>query len=114
MKLNKIIKGLRVEKKLSQSFIAHELFLEQSQYCRREKGEIHFTPDEIIKISQVLGTTIAILFGEEVSKPVDQNKEFTTKYVTVPEKFIEDYELLLNKKDDEIKVLRQKLGNSLV
>ncbi|MDA6069140.1 helix-turn-helix domain-containing protein [Flavobacterium sp. AC] len=105
MKLNKRIRALRIEKKLSQSYIAHELSLEQSQYCRREKGEIHFSPDEIVKISKLLDTNIALLFGEETNKSNNLDQE-SIKYVTVPKLFIDQYELRIKEKDDLIKLLR--------
>ncbi len=97
-----------MEKKLSQSYIAHELRLEQSQYCRREKGEIQFTSDEIIKIAQLLKTNIASFFGEEINKPNDSDPEDLIKYITIQHKFIEQYELRIKEKDDIIKLLRQK------
>lgn len=107
MKLNKRIRALRIEKKLSQSYIAHELGLEQSQYCRREKGEIHFSPDEIIKIAELLTTNVAVLFGEESNKPNNLNQE-NIKYVMVSEKFIDEYEFRIKEKDNLIKLLRQE------
>lgn len=107
MKLNKKIRALRVEKKMSQSYIAHELGLEQSQYSRREKGEINFSPDEIIKIAKLLDTNVAVLFGEEKNTLNDLHQR-TTKYITVPETFIEDYELRIKEKDDLIKLLQEK------
>lgn len=104
MTLNKRIRALRIEKKISQSSIAHELSLEQSQYCRREKGEIHFSPDQIMKIAKLLKTNIAVLFGEEINKPNNLDQE-SIKYVTVPEKFINEYELRIKEKDELIKLL---------
>lgn len=111
MTLNKKIRALRIEKKISQSYIAHELSLEQSQYCRREKGEIHFSPDEIIKIAKLLATNVAALFGEEINKPNNLDQE-NIKYITVPEKFIDEYELRIKEKDDLIKLLRQESNKS--
>ena len=63
MKLHEKVKLLRDDKKLSQDFLAHELGLDQSQYSRREKGEIQFVPEEIKKLSKLLETTISNLFG---------------------------------------------------
>lgn len=107
MKLNKKIRTLRIEKKLSQSYIAHELGLEQSQYCRREKGEIHFSPDELIKIAKLLNTNITVLFDEEANKASNLDPQ-SLKYVTVPQMFIDQYELRIKEKDDLIKLLRRE------
>lgn len=110
MRLNEKVKTLREEKKLSQSYLAHELGLEQSQYSRREKGEIQFVPDEIIKLSKVLETTIANLFDEEtiVFNNIDQKGGNFGQYITVSYKLIEQYEFRLKEKDDLIELLRQK------
>ena len=110
MRLNEKVKTLREEKKLSQSYLAHELGLEQSQYSRREKGEIQFVPDEIIKLSKLLETTIANLFDEEtiVFNNIDQKGGNFGQYITVSDKLIEQYEFRLKEKDDLIELLRQK------
>ncbi len=108
MKLNKIIKLFRLEKKLSQSYIAHELGLEQSQYCRREKGEINFSPEEIKKIARILETNISVLFGEDLNYSSERISENVLRFVTVPEKLIHEYEKIIKQKDDLIKELSQK------
>lgn len=108
MKLNEKVKIIREEKKLSQSYIAHELGLDQSQYSRREKGEIYFNPDEIIKLSFLLDTSISILF--DVQKNLS-GKHLQTKnnLSSISEKLIEQYESKLKEKDEIIEMLREKL-----
>lgn len=110
MRLNEKAKTLREEKKLSQSYLAHELGLEQSQYSRREKGEIQFVPDEIVKLSKLLETTISNLFDEQANifSIQTQNGGYFGQYITVSDKLIEQYELRLKEKDDLIELLRQK------
>lgn len=109
MKLHEKVKTLREERKLSQDFLAHELGLDQSQYSRREKGEIQFVPDELKKISKLLETTISNLFGEEtiVFNNTDQKGGNFGQYVTTSEKLIEQYELRLKEKDELIALLRK-------
>jgi transcriptional regulator with XRE-family HTH domain len=65
MQLHEKIRSIRENKKLSQGYLAQELGLDQSQYSRREKGEIPFVPNEIVRISKLLETSISDLFGEE-------------------------------------------------
>ncbi len=110
MKLHEKVKMLREEKKLSQGFLAHELGLDQSQYSRREKGEIQFIPEEIMKLSNLLETSISNLFGEEtnVFNNVNQKGGNFGQYVTIPEKLIEQYELRLKEKDELIAILRDR------
>ncbi|MDQ1164613.1 transcriptional regulator with XRE-family HTH domain [Flavobacterium sp. SORGH_AS 622] len=108
-----MIKLLRLEKKLSQSFIAHELGVEQSQYCRREKGEINFSPEEIKKIAKILETNIAVLFNEGLNYSGEISSDNILRFVTVPEKLIHEYEKIIKQKDDLIKELRQKNKGSV-
>ena len=108
MNLHEKIKEIREDKKLSQSFLAHELNLDQSQYSRREKGEIDFTPKEITILSKKLETPISKLFGEEtnVFNNVDQKGGSFGQYVTTSEKLIEQFELRLTEKDEMIAQLK--------
>lgn len=82
--------------------------LDQSQYSRREKGEIQFVPDEIVKLSKLLETTISNLFGEEtiVFNNVDQKGGNFGQYVSTHEKLIEQYELRIKEKDEMIGLLK--------
>jgi transcriptional regulator with XRE-family HTH domain len=97
MHVHEKIKIIREDKKLSQGFLAHELGLDQSQYSRREKGEIQFVPDEIVKLSKLLDTSISNLFGEEtnVFNNIDQKGGNFGQYVSTQDKLIEQYELRL-------------------
>lgn len=99
MQLHDKIKRIRKDKKLSQEDLAHELGLDQSQYSRREKGEIPFVPNEIVKISKVLKTSVAFLFGEETG---NQN-------VSIDEKLIQQYELRIKEKEEMIALLKSKI-----
>ena len=110
MLLHEKIKAIREDKKLSQGYLAHELGLDQSQYSRREKGEIQFIPDEIVKLSKLLETTISNLFGEETNVFTIhiQNGGNFGQYVSTHEKLIEQYELRIQEKDDMIALLKKK------
>lgn len=109
MQIHEKIKVIRESKKLSQSYLAHELNLDQSQYSRREKGEIQFVLAEIVKLSKILGITISELFGEKI-KGISEEPQNGVKiegYVSVPKKLIEQYEFRIKEKDDMILVLKQ-------
>ena len=111
MRLHEKVKQVREEKKFSQDYIAHELGLDQSQYSRREKGEIQFIPEEISKLSKVLETPISSLFGEEtiIFNNIDQKGGNFGQYISISEKLIEQYEARLNEKDELIKFLKSKI-----
>lgn len=101
MQVHEKIKAIREDKKLSQGYLANELGLDQSQYSRREKGEIPFVPNEIQKISKLLKISISNLFGEEIL--VNQ------KDVSIDEKLIEQYELRIKEKKEMISLLKSKM-----
>jgi len=104
MQLHEKIKTIREDKKLSQSFIAFELGLDQSQYSRREKGEIDFTSKEILVLSEKLDTPVSKLFGEDatVFNNIDQKGGNFGQYITVSEKLIEQYEERIKEKEKQI------------
>lgn len=112
MRLHEKIKHVREERKLSQDFIAHELGLSQSQYSRRESGEIKFIAEEIIQLSKVLETKIADLYGEEgtVFNNHNQNGGAFGQYVTVSDKLIEQFEKRIQEKDEMIELLKNQLS----
>ena len=113
MQIHEKIKQIREDKKLSQVYLANELELDQSQYSRREKGEIQFVPSEIAKISKILDTTISNLFGEEtnVFTVHTQNGGNFGQHISVSEKLIEQFELRIKEKDEIIHLLRNKYNS---
>lgn len=108
MKLYQKVKAIRENEKLSQSYLAHELGLDQSQYSRREKGEVQFIPDEIVKLAQLLNTSVSTLFCEqEKFQPIEIHTPKNIGLIT--DKLIEQYEFRLREKDEIINNLREKL-----
>lgn len=104
MQIHEKIKSIREDKKMSQSFIAFELGLDQSQYSRRENGEIDFTAKELLALSRKLEIPVSKLYDEEttVFNNIDQKGGNFGQYVSVSEKLIEQYDLLLLEKDKRI------------
>lgn len=112
MKVFERVKSLRVSKKISQESIAFELSLNQSQYSRRECGEIPFTADEVEKLSSILDVKISELYGEETIIFNKHNQKGGTlgQYITVPDKLIEQYEERLKEKETIIQLLREQIA----
>lgn len=104
------VKLLREEKKVSQEFIAHELGLSQSQYSRRENGEVKFVAEEIGKLAKLLEVSVSHIYGEETNSFTvhTQNGGNFGQYIQVSEKLIEQYETRLKEKDDMILLLKNK------
>jgi len=61
MKKQKLI-NIRKERKISQSVMAYRLGMEQSQYCRREKGETRISELEWNKIATILEVKLVDIF----------------------------------------------------
>ena len=111
MFLHKVIKTLRESKKLSQEYIAFQLGLSQSQYSRRENGEVKFLADEIGKLAKILEVSVSYIYGEETNSFTihTQNGGNFEQYIQVSEKLIEQHEMRLKEKDELIKLLKTKL-----
>ena len=109
MEIYEKIKNIRESKKISQDYLAIELGLGQSQYSRRETGEVEFSPKQIKTISKLLDTSIANLFGEETITFNNNGKKVGNfgQYITTSEKLIEQYEFRLKEKDEIIARLQQ-------
>jgi len=109
MKLHERIKTIREEKRISQEAIAYKLGMSQSQYSRRENGEVKFLADEIIQLSSALDSKISDLYGEETTTLNNHNQKGGNfgYYVMIPEKLIEQYEKRLQEKDEMIALLKK-------
>lgn len=102
------IKLLREDKKISQEFISHELGLSQSQYSRRENGEVKFVAEEIGKLAKLLEVSVSHIYGEETNSFTvhTQNGGNFGQYIQVSEKLIEQFEARLKEKDEIILLLK--------
>ncbi|MRX41813.1 helix-turn-helix domain-containing protein [Flavobacterium sp. LC2016-23] len=59
------LKAERKEKKLSQEQIAELLFMDQSQYNRREKGLIKISTEEWKKMAKILNVKVEDIFESD-------------------------------------------------
>lgn len=69
------IKGKRVENNITQSEMADMLGLSHNGYSQKENGYRKFTPDELWKISQILGVSMDIFFKKIVPNRQQNRKE---------------------------------------
>lgn len=94
--------------KISQEFISHELGLSQSQYSRRENGEVKFVTEEIGKLAKLLEVSVSHIYGEETNSFTvhTQNGGNFGQYIQVSEKLIEQFEARLKEKDEIILLLK--------
>ena len=118
---NKLIRA-RKEKKFSQQDVAEFLSISQTQYLRKEKGEIGITEQEWDKIAKLLNVEVEEI-KEEENKNISQHIENVTgsyigsnnNYCNVPKFLLEnqkEYIELLKKEIESLKVKLSLLENS--
>jgi transcriptional regulator with XRE-family HTH domain len=67
-----IIRKLRMERNLTQEYIAHELDISQNAYCKIENGQVNITVDRLEKIAAILETPMVVLFQDVDPRPVTE------------------------------------------
>lgn len=111
MQLNKKVQFYRMQRGYSQEYISDLLSLEQSQYSRRETGQVDFRAQEVARLAEVLGIDIAELFNDSTTIFTSNNQSGGNfgQYVSLPDKLIEQYEARLREKDEMIAVLKAQV-----
>jgi transcriptional regulator with XRE-family HTH domain len=111
MELFEKVKFYRESRRLSQEFVGARLNIEQSQYSRRESGQIAFTVDELQNLSQLFEVEISDLMKDKMVVFNNHNQTGGTfgQYINLPEKLIEQFEARLKEKDEFIKLLKQRI-----
>ena len=113
---NKLIRA-RKEKKFSQQDVAEFLSISQTQYLRKEKGEIGITEQEWDKIAKLLNVEVEEI-KEEENKNISQHFENVTgsyigsnnNYCNVPEFLLENQKEYIELLKKEIESLKAKLS----
>lgn len=102
------VKFFREKQGYSQEKLAYQLGIEQSQYSRRESGQVKFSADEVLAISKILNIEISELMGDNtvVFNLSTQNGGNFGQYVSIPEVLITQYEQRLKEKDETINLLK--------
>ncbi|WP_167510773.1 helix-turn-helix domain-containing protein [Chryseobacterium sediminis] len=110
MEIHKRIKSIREIKEISQDAIAFELDLHQSQYSRREKGDIPFSVNEIEKIAAFLGVRVSELYGEELfQNSLESDKMASGSHGIISCKLLEQFEILMKEKEAVIAMLKERI-----
>ena len=105
------IKFHRELKKFSQEFVGARLDLEQSQYSRRESGQIPFSINEVQKLSDLFEVEITELLQDNavIFNNHNQTGGNFGQYLNVSDKLIEQYEARLVEKDEIITILKKRI-----
>ena len=113
MTINEKVKFFREKKGYSQESLAYRLGIEQSQYSRRENGQVKFSADEVLEISKMLDIEISELFSDQtvVFNSSNQSGGSFGQYINIPEVLITQYEQRLKEKDEMISLLKNVIEN---
>jgi transcriptional regulator with XRE-family HTH domain len=112
MEIFEKVRFFREQKKLSQEFVSTILNIEQSQFSRRESGQIPFSINELDKLSELFDVEISEFFKEKTVIFTSNNQQGGSfgQYVSVPDRLIEQYEMRLKEKEEMIDMLKEQIN----
>jgi transcriptional regulator with XRE-family HTH domain len=105
----------RENKGFSQNYVAEKLFMDESNYCRRELGQTKISFSEWKKLSEILGVSIEDIFESEENQFFICNDNATGNYqgtnhiYSIPQSLLETQQKYIAKLEDEIKQLKKEL-----
>lgn len=107
----------RKAKGYSQNHMAEKLFMDVSNYHRREKGQIKISLSEWEKLSEILNTPIEDIFEPDESHIVifgdnavgNNNDTNTNTIYSLPEHFMDIQKKYIQKLEEENEQLKQRL-----
>jgi transcriptional regulator with XRE-family HTH domain len=104
------IKTIREAKDLSGEYLATQMGITQATYSRKEKGEIDFSLNDLLKVSEVLEVPMGKLVDQDLAKVITQTNNYHdtstgNPYITVDE----GYKAALETQKEEIAYLRAQV-----
>ena len=116
-KIGERVKNVREQRNFSQQYVSSKLGISQKAYSKIETGETKLSVDNLLKLSEILETSVTDLL-ESVGNAVYNNLgthtgEGIVINKTASDKIGELYEKIILSKDDEIKRLIQQNENLL-
>lgn len=111
------LKETRENKGLSQKQIAEKLFMDVSNYNRREKGQAKISANEWEKLASILEVPVEDIFESEESMIFICKDNATGNYqgnnhiYTIPEFLLESQRKYIQKLEEEVQTLKEKIIN---
>ncbi len=107
------IKTIREAKDLSGEYLAAQMGITQATYSRKEKGEIDFSLNDLLKVSEVLEVPMARLMDKDLAKVITQtNSEFhdnAAGFIENQTVSAEGYKVAIETQKEEIAHLRAQV-----
>ena len=104
---NKLINA-RKEKNMTQEVISKLVFMSQSQYQRRERGEIRISDDEWMKIAEVLGKEVDDIKEEDNFTTINNYEGHSGYYSASNNYFYNNPEFIMKNQQDYIEMLKEE------
>jgi transcriptional regulator with XRE-family HTH domain len=107
---NKLIKA-RKEKNMTQSDMADLLFMSQSQYQRRERGEIRISDEEWMRLAKFLGKELEDIKEEDSITTIYNYDNYSGNYSASNNYFYNIPEFIMKNQQEYIEMLKQEIKN---
>ena len=104
---NKLITA-RKEKNMTQKDIADMLFMCQSQYHRRERGEIRISDDEWVRMAKLLGKEIEEIQEEDSITAIHNYDNQSAHYSAGNNYYYNIPEFIMKNQQEYIEMLKEK------
>ena len=106
---NKLITA-RKERNMTQSDMADLLFISQSQYQRREHGEIRISDDEWMRIAKFLGKEVQDIKEEDNITTVYNYDNHSGNYSASNNYFYNIPEFIMKNQQEYIEMLKEEIN----
>lgn len=105
------IKTIREAKDLSGEYLAAQMGISQATYSRKEKGEIDFSLNDLLKVSEVLEVPMARLMDKDLAKIITQTNNDNATGMGIVENLhsAEGYKVAIETQEKEIAYLRAQV-----
>jgi transcriptional regulator with XRE-family HTH domain len=110
------IKTIREAKDLSGEYLAAQMGISQATYSRKEKGEIDFSLNDLLKVSEVLEVPMGKLVDQDLAKVITQNNNIsdtatgnTSYLIENQNNTAEGYKVAIETQKEEIAHLRAQV-----
>jgi transcriptional regulator with XRE-family HTH domain len=105
---NKLI-AARKEKNMTQNDMAELLFMDQSQYQRREQGKIHISNDEWDRMAKLLDKEVEDIKEEETIATINNNYDnYSGNYAAGDNNFYNIPEFMMKYQQEYIEMLKEE------
>lgn len=105
---NKLITA-RKEKNMTQNDMAELLFISQSQYQRRECGEIRISEDEWIRMAKLLGKEVQDIKEEDSISNIYNYDNHSGNYSASNNYFYNIPEFIMKNQQEYIEMLKEEI-----